>query len=181
MVFGGSGAGSYSLISDATSGSYDFITSGSNATGAWSFQLQIIDATGAAVNSTATVMVNAAPTVSIAPAGSVTFNVGQFQTFTATASGGTGTLTYQWYLNSLPVGSNSNTYIFSESAGLYLVICNVTDSASVPVSATSNAVTVTVNQPTSTSSGGASSGGIFNTGAITLTNAISNNCASDDR
>ena len=131
--------------------SFSFATSVSTATGSWSFILQVTDNTGAAVNSTAvSVTVNSAPTVSIAPVGPVTLDVGQSQTFTASASGGTGTLTYQWYLNGSPVGVDSNTYIFSEAAGSYLVTCTVTDSASVPASAVSNAVSVTVNQLTIT-------------------------------
>ncbi len=135
----------------SNSGSFSFATSGSTATGSWSFILQVTDNTGVAVNSTAvSVTVNPAPTVSIAPVGPVTLDAGQAQTFTASASGGTGTLTYQWSLNDSPVGSNSNTYIFSESAGSYSITCTVTDSASEPASAASNAVSVTVNQLTIT-------------------------------
>jgi hypothetical protein len=231
--------GSFSPISGAISTSYNFVTSGSTATGSWSFELQVTDATGAQVNSTAamvvvnagptvtvspsswtmdvgqsktfssvpsggsgsytsyqwyvngsaqsgqtastfsfapassgsylvtvtvtdslgatsvqstaaTVTVNSAPTVSITPVGPLTLDVGQSQTFTASASGGTGTLTYQWYLNGSSVGVDSDTYIFSEGAGSYSVTCTVTDSASVPASAVSNAVSVTVNQLTIT-------------------------------
>jgi hypothetical protein len=142
--------GSY-LTVGSNSTSFSFATSSSTATGSWSFILQVTDNTGAAVNSTAiSVTVNSAPTVSIAPVGPLTLDVSQSQTFTASASGGTGTLTYQWYLNGSPVGVDSNTYIFSEAAGSYSVNCTVTDSASVPVSAVSNAVSVTVNQLTIT-------------------------------
>ena len=50
----------YSLIGNATSPSYDFATSTSTVTGNWTFMLQVTDATGATVNSTATqVTVNA--------------------------------------------------------------------------------------------------------------------------
>ena len=142
--------GSYVTVG-SNSISFSFATSGSTATGSWSFILQVTDNTGAAVNSTAvSVTVNSAPTVSIAPVGPLTLDVGQSQTFTASASGGTGTLTYQWYLNGSPVGVDSNAYIFSEAAGSYSVTCTVTDSASVPASAVSNAVSVTVNQLTIT-------------------------------
>ena len=54
-----------------------------------------------------TVTVNASPTVSITPDGPLTLTVGQVQAFTATASGGTGTLSYQWYLDDTEVGTNS--------------------------------------------------------------------------
>ena len=39
--------GSFSPVSGATSNSYSFVTSGSTATGSWSFELQVTDATGA--------------------------------------------------------------------------------------------------------------------------------------
>ena len=158
---------SYSLITGTTSDSYVFDTSGL-ATGTWSFVLQVTDSTGAAVNSTAaSVTVNSAPTVNIAPVGPVTLDVGQSQTFAASASGGTGTLAYQWSLKGSPVGSDSNTYSFSESAGSYSVTCTVTDSASVPVSsAASNAVSVTVNQLTITVTQGAN--GVIAPGTTTV-------------
>jgi hypothetical protein len=141
------GAGSYSLIGGATLSSYSFVTSVSTATGSWSFMLQVTDSIGAAVNSTAaTVTVNAAPSVSVSPAGPLTLDTGQSQTFTATGSGGSGTIHYQWYLGSSAVGTNSNSYVFSQSAGSYTVSCKVTDSAPTPVtSPTSNVVSITVN------------------------------------
>jgi hypothetical protein len=89
------------------------------------------------------------PTVIVSPA-SWTMDVGQSQLFTATPSGGSGTIHYQWYLDGSAVGSDSSTYTFSKSAGSYSVTCKVTDSADTPVtSPASNAVSVTVN-PTST-------------------------------
>ena len=109
---------------------------------------------------------NAAPTVSIAPAGPLSLDVGQSQTFTASASGGTGTLAYQWYLNGSSVGSDSTTYFFSGSAGSYSVTCTVTDSASVPVSAASNAVSVTMNQLSITVTQGA--GGVIAPGTTNV-------------
>ena len=59
-----------------------------------------------------------------------TMEVGQQQTFTATAYGGTSRYTYQWYLNGNPVGSNSATYNFNpSSSGSYLLFVKTTDSA----------------------------------------------------
>jgi len=45
---------SYVLIDNATASSYEFATTRATATGNWSFILQVTDATGAVVNSTAT-------------------------------------------------------------------------------------------------------------------------------
>ena len=117
--------------------------------GTYSVTVAVTDSSGAtsAMSSNATITVNAPPSVSVAPVGPFTLEAGQFQILTASASGGTGILTYQWYLNGSPVGSDSNDYPFSHSAGLYSVTCMVTDSSSVPVtSAASNAVSLTVNQ-----------------------------------
>ena len=44
-------------------------------------------------------VVTAALGVSVAPAGPLTMIVGQTQVFTATVSGGTGAISYQWYLD----------------------------------------------------------------------------------
>ncbi len=94
----------------------------------------------------ASVTVAASPTVSIAPAGPITMDAGQSQTFAATASGGSGTLSYQWYIDGGAVGSNSASYSYTASAGTHSVTCKVTDSASTPVtSPASNTVSVTVN------------------------------------
>ena len=147
------GAGSYSLISGATSSSYSFVTSGSTTTGSWSFELQVTDSasTPVVVTSTAaSVTVNVAPTVSVAPVGPLTLTVGQVQAFTATPSGGSGTINYQWYLDGAAVGSNSASYSYTAAGTSHSVTCKVTDSASTPVtSPASNAVSVTVN-PTPT-------------------------------
>ena len=141
------GAGSYSSIGGATSSSYSFVTSGSTATGVWSFVLQVTDSTGAAVNSTAaSVSVSSSPTVSVAPAGPLALTVDQVQVFTATPSGGSGTINYQWYLDGSAVGSNSASYSYTAAGTSHSVTCQVTDSASTPVtSPVSNVVSITVN------------------------------------
>ncbi len=102
-------AGSYSAISGATSGSYSFVTSGSTATGSWSFELQVTDTAGAVVDSSAvTVTVNVAPTVSVSPA-SWTMDVGQSRRLLL-CFGGSGALSYQWYFDgSVVVGQIGTT------------------------------------------------------------------------
>src|SRR5665647_2460701 len=73
-------------------------------------------------------------------------NVGQVQVFTATASGGSGVIHYQWYLGAGTVGTDSSTYSYTAAGTSASVTCRVTDSASVPfTSAVSNSVTITVN------------------------------------
>ena len=139
-------ASSYSSLSGSVSSSYNFVTLTSTATGSWNFVLQVTDSTGAAVNSSlASVTVNAVPTVSVAPS-SVALDVGQVQTFKATSNGGTGPLSYQWYLDGVAVGSNNASYSYTASGISHSVTCTVTDSATTPVtSPASIPVSVTVN------------------------------------
>jgi hypothetical protein len=96
-------------------------------------------------SNTPSVTVSASPTVSVAPVGPFTMDVGQVQVFTATPSGGSGTLSYQWYLDGSAVGTNSASYSYTAVLGSHSVTCKVTDSASTPVtSPASNAVAITV-------------------------------------
>ena len=127
----------------ASTFSYSPVSSGS-----YSITVTVTDSLGttSAQSTAATVTVSASPTVSIAPVGPLTMDAGQVQTFTATVSGGSGTLSYQWYLDGTAVGSNSASYSYTASGTSHSVTCKVTDSASTPVtSPTSNAVSVTVN------------------------------------
>ena len=85
-------------------------------------------------SSAAFVDVAALPTVTIAPVGSVTLDAGQVQVFTATSSGGSGVIHYQWFIGSSAVsGATQSIYSFSPPLGSYSVTCKVTDSASTPV------------------------------------------------
>ena len=149
---GGTGAIHYqwylggSIVSGATGSTYSF----SGAIGSYSVTCKITDSASVPVTSSAsnavTVNVNAAPTVSVAPVGPVKMDVGQVQVFTATGSGGSGSLSYQWYLDGSAVGSNSVSYSYTAGGTSHSVTCKVTDSASSPVtSLASNAVSVTVN------------------------------------
>ena len=135
--------GLFSLVQTASTFSYSPVTAGS-----YSITLTVSDSLGAtsAQSSATLVNVSASPTVSIAPFDPVTLDDGQSQMFTATPSGGSGSLSYQWYLDDGIVSdATGSTYSFNRSTGLYSVTCKVTDNASIPVTAQSNTVSVTVN------------------------------------
>ncbi len=157
----------YSAISGATSTSYSFVPTSSNATGVYSFKLQVTDAALAVITSNSvSITVNTAPTVTVSPA-SWTMNVGQSQTFTATPIGGSGTYTsYQWFIGGLAqAGQNASTLSYSPaSSGYYSITVTVTDSlgatsvqssaatvmASVLVSTTPTSTPVPTAKPTAT-------------------------------
>ncbi|MGA2386083.1 MAG: protease pro-enzyme activation domain-containing protein [Candidatus Bathyarchaeia archaeon] len=90
--------------------------------------------------------VNGPLTVSVTPA-SWTMDVGQSVTFTAAASGGTGSLSYQWCSGSTVIsGQTGTSYAFTASSTASPdVYCNVTDSSSPPVTVQSNTPAITVN------------------------------------
>ena len=141
-----------SPISGATSTSYSFVASSSTTTGSWSFELQVNDSISQMVISDpVTIAVSASPTVSIAPVGPLTLDVGQVQVFTATPSGGSGSLSYQWYEDVTKVGTNSASYSFTAAGSSHSITCQVTDSATVPIAFTSNVVSITVNSTNSNS------------------------------
>jgi len=82
----------------------------------------------------------------VSPVGPLTLVLNQVQVFTAVASGGTGALSYQWYLDGAVVsGQTASSYSYTATLGSHLVYVRVTDSASPPVSVNSNSVSVTVN------------------------------------
>jgi hypothetical protein len=81
------GAGSYSQISSATSSTYNFATTSSTATGAWSFELKVTDNVGSAVTSSpVSVTVNASSTIIFSDG----FESGSFSAWTS--HGGTPTV-----------------------------------------------------------------------------------------
>ena len=105
----------------------------------------------------ATITVNSALSTPSASATPSTVNQSQSSTLSVTGlSGGTTPYSYQW-LQKAPgagsystiLGATSNTYVFSTSSstatGTWSFEVNVTDSASSPVTVTSNAASVTVN------------------------------------
>jgi hypothetical protein len=99
-------------------------------------------------SSGATVIVASSPFVSIAPVGPVILIKGEVQLFTATASGGSKPLSYQWYNHGAAIsGATMANYSYTADGTSHTITCTVTDSASMPVtSPASNNVMVTVNQ-----------------------------------
>lgn len=100
---------------------------------------------------TMSTIVPVTPAVSISASGT-TICAGTNVTFTATPTNG-GTPTYQWKLNGTNVGTNSSTYSNSGLVNGDVVTCVMTSSVSCVTSstATSNAVTMTVNPINATS------------------------------
>src|SRR5258708_11594763 len=109
--------------------------------------VKISNAAGSVTSGTVSLTVNAAsvaPTITLQPA-SQTVTVGQPATFSVTATG-TAPLTYQWFMNSAAVGTNSNTFTISQTTvadNQAQIHVTVTNSAG---SVTSPNVTLTVNQ-----------------------------------
>ena len=141
------GASSYSAIIAANGPSYSFVTSNSTAVGVWNFELNVTDgaSTPVTVASAASfVTVNLSPTVSVSP-GVATLDVGSSKMFIANSSGGSGSLSFQWFLDGAFIGSNSTSYSYVASMGSHYIYVNVTDSANPPTWAASNIVSITVN------------------------------------
>ena len=146
------GSGSYSNYqwyvggaaqSSATGSTFSFSPA---SAGSYSVTVTVTDSLGSTSpqSSAASVVVSAAPTVNITPLGPLLMDVGQTQSFTATSSGGSGSISFQWYLDGTTVGSNSASYSYTAAGTSHSVTCRVTDSASTPVTSLSNAVTITV-------------------------------------
>ena len=102
-----------------------------------------------ATSNAITMTVNAVltPSVSIAANPGNTICAGTSVTFTATPINGGGTPSYQWKLNGGNVGTNSTTYTNTTLTNGDLVTCVMTSSyvCPSPVTATSNAISMTVN------------------------------------
>ena len=152
VTFGASasgGSGTYTsyqwYVNSAPEGDgSSLLTFSADSAGSYSISVIVTDDSGTSAQSSATVTVNEDPTLTIAPAGSLTVPAGQAQTFTATVSGGSSPFYYQWYLDGSRVGSNGATYSYSAQGYSHSVTCVVTDSASTPFIFQSNAVTIMV-------------------------------------
>ena len=131
----------------ATSSTLNYLatTAGSSA-----ITVTVTDNSGSVSSQSAasSVTVNPAPTVTVSPS-SWTMDVGQSKQFTASASGGSVTLSYQWYLAGSPLsGQTGVSYTVTASSAVSpQVYCAVTDRASSPVTVQSNTPIITVNTP----------------------------------
>ncbi len=151
---GGSGSLSYEwclngVATGQTGSTYTFSPAASNI-GTNTIYANVTDNLGVTGESnTATITVNAAPSATVAPTSSaVDWHDGHWLTYTVTPSGGTGKLSYQWYVDNAQVGATGTTYQFLasySSVGSHSVYCTVTDSATTPVTANSNTADFTVN------------------------------------
>jgi hypothetical protein len=101
-------------------------------------------ATSNAINMT--VFPTVAPSISIT-ASSTTVCAGTNVTFTATPTNGGGSPVYQWRLNGVNVGTNTNTYSNNSLDNNDIVVCQLTSSANcaTPTVVTSNSLVMTVN------------------------------------
>ena len=140
-------------VSGATSATWTYVPSPSSV-GSHILMLHLTDSSGVEIGVGAPyITVNLAlGSVSVTPAGPLTLDNGQIQIFSAsTPTGGSGALHYQWYLDGGVVSGETGTtysYTAAVSGSPHSVSCVVTDSASLPVSVTSNIVSVSVNAPT---------------------------------
>lgn len=138
---------SYLLIAGATSRNYYFATDSSTTTGTWAFVLNVNDSASTPVtvqSEAVSITVNPPPTVTLSPQ-NLTLDAGSFKVYTATASGGSSPLHYEWFLDGVPVGDDSASYLYSASLGSHTLYIDVTDSAVPPLSANSNVVSIKVN------------------------------------
>lgn len=142
-------ASTYSAISGATSLDYTFPTSSSTEVGEWRFILNVTDSPSkpnTASSTAVSVWVNAPPAVSVYPE-LAALDEGSTKTFTAITIGGSDSLTYEWFVDNAKVGGNNTSYPYIAASGTHTLYVKVTDSASPPLSATSNTVTITTNPP----------------------------------
>ena len=94
--------------------------------GSYLITVTVTDSLGttSAQSTAASVTVNAFPNVSVAPAAALKMDVGQIQMFNATVVGGSGALSYQWYLDDSAVsGQTTSAYNYNAALGLAFDLC----------------------------------------------------------
>ncbi len=120
-----------------------------SATGTFTVTVTVTDASGATAHGSSTLLVNPAPTISSFKANPSSLRVGESTTLTASASGGTGALSYVY--TGLPGGCTSqDSFSLScapTSSGTFTVTVQVTDSQGV---STTSTLTLTVGGAVST-------------------------------
>ena len=109
-------------VSTSQDFSYSFSTAGS-----YTVDVTVTDSVGETYSASVTVTINNNPSVSISSSQNPT-DVGNSVTFTASESGGTGTISYEWYVNGASEGSGSTLDYSFSSSGSYTVEVVVTDS-----------------------------------------------------
>ncbi len=136
------GQTAFTNIAGATEITYTFAPSSSATPGNYQFEVSI---PGLFQSDPVSVAVTIPFTISVAPASWI-MDVGQVQVFTAVTSGGSGALSYQWYLAGSAVsGQTGLTYAFTaSSAGTPMIYCKVTDHSTPPVTVQSNTPSITV-------------------------------------
>jgi hypothetical protein len=143
------GENSYTLIANATSLNYSFVTSNHTAVGEWKFVFNVIEGASTpniASSNSASVLVNAVPTITVSPELSM-LDSGSTKTFIASTNGGSGSLTIEWFLDNAKVGGNNTSFPFVAASGTHTLYVKVTDSATPPLSAKSNNITIITNPP----------------------------------
>ncbi|MGP6221075.1 PKD domain-containing protein, partial [Caldiplasma sukawensis] len=125
---GGTGPYTYSWIigGSQVSTSQDFSYSFSTA-GTYTVEVTITDSVGETYSAWVTVTIINNPSVSVTSSQNPT-DVGNSVTFTASESGGTGTISYAWTINGASEGSGSTLDYSFSSSGTYTVEITVTDS-----------------------------------------------------
>lgn len=96
---------------------------------------------------TMTVSSSVTPSIIVAATPGANVCTGTTVTFTATPSGGGSTPTYQWYKNSIPVGTSSVTYVDASLLSGDVISCELISSLACVTTSTamSAAITMTVN------------------------------------
>ncbi|MCL5990143.1 MAG: PKD domain-containing protein, partial [Candidatus Thermoplasmatota archaeon] len=117
---------SWTIGSTQVSTSEDFSHSFSTA-GTYTVEVTVTDSVGETYSASVSITINNNPTVTVDSSQNPT-DVGNSVTFTAPETGGTGTISYAWYINGASEGSGSTLDYSFSSAGTYSMKVVVTDS-----------------------------------------------------